>query len=99
MSGDVNSIKIVVYESQPENSNKKDFFRFNKLCKFLALRNIKIIRYSINQNKDIFLKNEDLHYLISCAGIENLPATYVNGEIFKIEEYPTKKDINKWISL
>jgi hypothetical protein len=27
-----------------------------------------------------------------------LPATYVNGKVEKIEEYPSKKEISNWLS-
>ncbi len=98
MSEGVNIVKIIVYESHFKNLDKRDLLRFNKLCKFLAEKNIHIKRYSINHNKDMFSENEDLCCLIYSAGIENLPATYVNGRIVKIEKYPTMEDINEWIS-
>lgn len=93
------AVDIIVYEPQIEHADQRDLVRFNKLCKKLALKNIQIKRYALKHDKDIFVQNEDLWHLIYYAGIENLPATYINGKIAKIEEYPTIKDIKEWISL
>lgn len=71
--------------------------RFDKLCDKLSAQGITIIRYSFKKNRKEFIMNEDLWCLITHAGIELLPATYVNGHIMKTESYPSEKEIKDWI--
>ncbi len=90
--------EIVVYENNDEVADSIELRSFNKLCKILGSKNICIKRYSFVEDREQFRQNKDLWHLICCAGIDMLPATYVNGKIEKIEGYPTKKDIYRWMS-
>ncbi|MBZ4666604.1 arsenic metallochaperone ArsD family protein [Mahella sp.] len=90
--------EIIVYENNGEAADNMGLRSFNKLCKILGSKNICIKRYSFVKDREQFRQNNDLWHLICCAGIDILPATYVNGKIEKIEEYPTKKEIYRWIS-
>lgn len=87
--------EIVVYERNEEDDPQK--LRFDKLCEILKSNNISIKRYVFMDNEEHARQNRDLWTLITCAGLEMLPATYVNGLIRKIEEYPAKKQIYRWI--
>lgn len=90
--------EIVVYENNEEFTDSKSLRIFSKLCKILESKDIYIRRYSFEEDREQFRQNEDLRCLICCAGREMLPATYVNGKIVKIEEYPTKKELYSWLS-
>ena len=63
----------------------------------LEAKSIFIKRYSYKDDLELFKQNEDLWRMISCAGREMLPATYINGKIKKIEGYPTRRDIYGWL--
>jgi hypothetical protein len=89
--------EIIVYEQKNTADNPK-LRGFNKLCKTLTSENICIRRYSFDEDHEQFRQNRDLWLLICCAGIDMLPATYVNGKVEKIEEYPSKKEISNWLS-
>jgi hypothetical protein len=93
-----NKIDIVVYEYKAETADNGKFCRFDRLCRKLASENICLRRYSFEDDREQLKQNKDLWLLICCAGIDMLPATYVNGKIEKIEEYPTKKEIYSWLS-
>jgi hypothetical protein len=80
-----------------ENKRIATSTRFDRLCNNLSVKGIKVYRYSLEKNREQFILNQDVWYLIICAGIEMLPATYVNGHIRKIESYPNKKEMNNWI--
>lgn len=71
--------------------------KFNSLFDEMNSDGIEIQRYSLEQNREHFIVNKDVWYLVNCAGIEMLPTTYVDSHIMKIEEYPTKKEINTWL--
>ena len=88
-------VEIVVYERNEEDDPRK--LRFDKLCEILKSKNIFIIRYVFVDNEELFRQNRDLWTLITRAGLEMLPATYVNGIIQMIEEYPAKKQKYRWI--
>jgi hypothetical protein len=93
-----NEVDIAVYEYKAETADSGRLCRFDKLCRKLASENICLRRYFFEEDRELFRQNRDLRLLICCAGIDMLPATYVNGKIEKIEEYPTKKEINSWLS-
>lgn len=93
MKSEKNSIGIVVYENKKAADNK-----FNKPCKLLESKSICIQPYSFEKGRDQFEKNKDLWRLVCCAGIDMFPATHVNGEIEKIEEYPSKKEVYNRLS-
>jgi|LFRM01.1.fsa_nt_gb hypothetical protein len=97
MKAEKNSVQIVIYENKNETVDSGKLCSFDKLCKKLESKNICIIRYSIEDGREQCIKNYDLWHLVSCAGIEMLPATYINGKIKKIEEYPTKKEVLYWV--
>lgn len=98
MKAERDNFEITVYESNNEAIGSTVLCSFNKLCKILGSKNIFIKRHSFVEDREQFRKNKDLWYLICCAGIDILPATYVNGKIVKIEEYPTKEEIYSWLS-
>ncbi len=90
--------EIVVYERNgDEEGNEK--LRFDQLCGVLGSQDIAIKRCTFVGNEEQFKQNCDLWALVTCAGFEMLPATYVNGKIRKIERYPTKKEIYRWIGI
>lgn len=93
-----NRAEIIVYEYKAETADSGALYRFNRLCKILESENIFIKRYSFEEDNEQFRQNKDLWIMICYAGCETLPATYMNGKIEKIEEYPTKKEMNSWIS-
>ena len=84
---------IIIYEDERFFSSKK----FNRLFHAMKSKGLEIQRYSFEQNREHFIINKDVWCLVYCAGREMLPATYVDGHIMKIEEYPTKKEINAWL--
>lgn len=87
---------IVVYErNDDDESNEK--LRFDQLCGVLKSKEIAIKRCTFVGNEEQFKQNCDLWALVTCVGFEMLPATYVNDKIRKIEAYPTKKEIYRWI--
>jgi hypothetical protein len=90
--------EIVVYENKRETADNPKLRGFNKLCKILAAKNICLRRYFYGEDQEQFRQNKDLWLLICCAGIDMLPATYVNSKIEKIEEYPSKREIYSWLS-
>lgn len=90
--------EIAVYENNIKYTDTKSLCRFNKLCKAFESKGISMRRYSFDEDREPFRQNKDLWHLICCAGREVLPATYVNGKIEKIEEYPTKKEVYNWLS-
>lgn len=90
-------VEIVVYEQQEEAAERGESCLFDSLCEMLAAKKIVVRRYSLQKDREQFKKNEDLWTMICCAGMETLPATYVNGEIEKIEGYPTKEEIDSWL--
>ena len=98
MEAKKDNFEIVVYENNDEAADNIELRSFNKLCKILGSKNICIKRYSFVEDREQCRQNKDLWHLICCAGIDMLPATYVNGKIEKIEEYPTKKEIYRWVS-
>ena len=57
-----------------------------------------IKRYNYKENREQFISNKDVWILITCAGIEMLPATYVNNHLMKIEAYPTQAELDKWLN-
>lgn len=89
--------EIIVYEDNEEFTDSKNLHVFNKLCKILETKDIYIMRYSFDKDREQLRQNKDLWHLICCAGRDMLPATYINGRIEKIEEYPTKKEIYSWL--
>lgn len=93
-----NRVEIVVYENKAGIISNGELRRFNRLCKMLESENISIKRYSFEEDHEQLRQNEDLWTMVCCAGRETLPATYVNGRIEKIEEYPTKVEVNGWLS-
>ena len=98
MKAEKNRVEIVVYEYKAETADSGELRRFDRLCKKFESENILIKRYSFEEDYEQFRQNEDLWTMICYAGRETLPATYVNGKIEKIEEYPTKGEIFRWIS-
>ncbi|MFZ7103603.1 MAG: arsenic metallochaperone ArsD family protein [Peptococcaceae bacterium] len=98
MKSEKNGAQIVIYENEKETADNLKLRSFNKLCKILDSDHICIKRYFWGENQEQFRQNKDLWRLICCAGIDMLPATYVNGKIEKIEEYPTLKEAYSWIS-
>ena|GEM_PF-1750164 len=95
MKANKGDVEIVVYERNEEYDPKK--LRFNELCEILKSKDISIKRYVFIGNEEHFRQNRDLWTLITCAGLEMLPATYVNGMIRMIEEYPAINHICRWI--
>ena len=88
--------EIVVYErNNDDEGNEK--LRFDQLCDVLKSQDIAIKRCTFVRNEEQFKQNCGLWALVTCAGFEMLPATYVNGKIRKIEGYLTKKEIYRWI--
>ncbi len=98
MKTEKSNAEIVVYENKKEAADKRKRCSFNELCEDLQTDNICIKRYVMEEDPEQFKQNKDLWCLICRAGIDTLPATYVNGKIVKIEEYPTKKEVDSWIS-
>ena len=92
-----NKVEIVVYENKAGIVSNGELRRFNRLCKMLESENISIKRYSFEDDQEQLRQNADLWTMVCCAGRETLPATYVNGRIEKIEEYPTKGEVNGWL--
>ncbi|OPY61931.1 MAG: Arsenical resistance operon trans-acting repressor ArsD [Pelotomaculum sp. PtaU1.Bin065] len=93
-----NKVEIVVYENKAGIVSNGELRRFNRLCKMLESENISIKRYSFEDDQEQLRQNADLWTMVCCAGRETLPATYVNGRIEKIEKYPTKGEVNGWLS-
>jgi len=88
-------IVIEVYENERFVRSK----RFDKLCRELNIKGITIKRYSYRRNREQFISNKDVCVLITYAGIEMLPATYVNNNLMKIEAYPTQTELYKWLDI
>ena len=62
------------------------------------IKGIIIKRYFYEKNREQFTANKDLWLSIAYIGIELLPATYVNNHLMKIEEYPTRVELEIWLN-
>jgi acyl-ACP thioesterase len=91
---DAAGIVIEVYEYEEFTRST----RFDKLCKEINEKGYAIKRYNYKENREHFISNNDVWILITCAGIEMLPATYVNNHLMKIEAYPTRVEVDKWLN-
>ena len=89
MSKVVTNSEVTIFDNSSNSENKK----FNDLCNLFKDSEIKINHYLYEKNIDKFKDNKDVWILISCAGREMLPATYVNNHLIKIESYPSKKEL------
>lgn len=85
---------VLVYEDNRLTKNK----RFDKSCDELSAKGIEIKRYFYEENSEQFMVNKDVWILITHAGIDMLPATYVNNHLMKIEAYPTRAELDKWLN-
>lgn len=88
-------ILIEVYEDERFNKSIK----FNNLCKKINAQGLIIKRYKYMRDREQFIANNDLLILITCAGFEMLPATYVNNHLVKVENYPTKAELDMWTKM
>ncbi|MDL2237203.1 arsenic metallochaperone ArsD family protein [Christensenellaceae bacterium OttesenSCG-928-K19] len=65
-------------------------------CEELRLH---IIRYVYEEDKEPFRRCGNVYGLLAYGGTELLPATVLNGELVKIEEYPTIRELERWLDI
>lgn len=94
LGGNAADIAIEIYEDERFARST----RFDKLCNELRNKGLTIKRYNYEENREQFISNRDVWILITFAGIEILHATYINNHLMKIEAYPTRDELDIWLS-
>ncbi len=67
--------------------------RINEVTEVLGAEGVTVKLYSMNDNWNTFMRNPKVAGLVSQQQWKVLPITLVNGEIIKVEAYPTIEEI------
>lgn len=69
---------------------------FNKLKN---IEKININRYNLSNNPQEFIDNKIINEIINNNGVDDLPVTIIDNEVVKRKNYPTNKELSKWLSI
>lgn len=67
--------------------------RINQMTKELESEGVTVKLYSMSENMNVFMRNPKVATMVFQQRMKVLPITLVNGEIVKVEAYPTMEEI------
>lgn len=83
---------LTFYESRKYcNDNKLECSAFEKRVKNISCCPVKRLFYE--DSKEECMSNRDVNDVISCAGVEMLPITIIDGALCKLEKYSSDEEI------
>lgn len=92
MAARVADRSLVFYELRAYcKDNKRQCAAFERRVKYISCCAVKRVFYE--DNKAECMKNRDVNDAISCAGVDMLPITILDGTIYKVEEYPSNQEL------
>ncbi|MFZ5974870.1 MAG: arsenic metallochaperone ArsD family protein [Bacillota bacterium] len=68
--------------------------RFTALVRTLEEKGMEIIRYNSSREPQVYMENEAIMSLLQTEGMDALPATLVDGKVFKTKEYPSNEELS-----
>lgn len=69
-----------------------ELLRISTVINTLKNKGIIVERYNLSSNPQIFVDNKKINEMLNAKGVDVLPITIVDGEIVKIENYPTNEE-------
>ena len=77
-----------------------ELIRISTVANNLKKNGVDLQRYNLNNAPQEFVNNAEINKLINGeGGVENLPATIVDGKIVKTKAYPTNGEIVMWLNI
>lgn len=76
-----------------------DLLRISTVLNKLKNKGIVVERYNLTSSPQAFVENNTINQLLNSDGIEILPVTIVEGEVFKTKQYPTNSEFSKLLEV
>jgi len=77
-----------------------ELIRISTVINNLKKRGITVKRYNLNNFPQEFINNTEINKLINGdGGVDNLPATVLDGKIVKTKKYPVNAEIMIWLGI
>lgn len=77
-----------------------ELIRISTLINNLKKHSITINRYNLNNFPQEFINNKEINKLINDdGGVDNLPATVLDGKIVKTKKYPINAELMVWLGV
>ena len=76
----------------------EELMDFNDLVLKLKEKGLQVERYLLNQQPNKFMEQKKIASLLQNEGADALPATVIDGEVIKKNNYPSLEDIEKFVN-
>ena len=77
-----------------------ELIRISTVINNLKKHGVVIKRYNLNSFPQEFIKSEAINKLINGdGGVDNLPATVLDGKIVKTKKYPVNAELMIWLGI
>jgi len=76
-----------------------ELLRVSAMINSLKQMGVAIQRFNLTSFPQAFTQNQAINRLINTSGVEELPATVVDGRIVKTKTYPTNAEIAAWLGI
>lgn len=80
-------------DPRTEVAHNPELRRVNQMTKDLESEGVTVKLYSISENMNLFMRNPKVATMVFQQRMKVLPITLVNGDIVKVEAYPTIEEI------
>ena len=76
-----------------------ELLRISTVLNALKKHGVDVARYNLTSSPMEFIKNAEINDLIAVKGVETLPATVLDGNVVKLEKYPTNEELCTWLEV
>jgi hypothetical protein len=85
-------------DPRSETAFNPELQEISKMVKELELDGVKVFRYLPSEDMAPFFKNYDVATLMHNQRLSVLPITVVNGDVIKVESYPSREEVRSALS-
>lgn len=76
-----------------------ELMRVSTVISNLDKHGIKVERYNLTYNPQVFVDNKTINELLNKDGVDILPVTIVDGKVIKTKNYPTNEEFAKYLGV
>ncbi|MDO8473780.1 MAG: arsenic metallochaperone ArsD family protein [Dehalococcoidia bacterium] len=80
-------------DPRAEDSHNPELRRVNQMTRELESEGVTVRLYSMNDNMNLFMQNPKVATMVFQQRLKVLPITVVNGNVIKVESYPTIEEV------
>lgn len=76
-----------------------ELLRVSTVLNNLKNNSVLVERYNLNSNPQAFVDNEVINELLNTQGVDVLPIIMVEGEVVKVQGYPTNEEFCRLLEI